>query len=437
MARLRMSAAYRIAFTYALAFAAAILLLGVAVYFAADAEFRRQRDDQISAELADVARQPGRIGRAIAERERGRTTGSFAYALFDPAGRRIAGHLDTPRPPVGFGMIVFQDPEEGPDSARARAVDLRGGDRLVVAVDTETIEAIDATILTLFGIAFAAVLVIGFVGALLLGRYLRQRLGTISRTANAVVAGDLRLRMPVSADLDEFDGVALALNAMLDRIAGLMENLRQVSSDVAHDLRTPLLRLRGRLESVGVVEGAAERAIEQGDAILALFAAILRIAEVEGGGLADGFVAVDLSALVADVGDSFLPALGDSGHPLSWRVEPGIVVRGHRELLAQAIVNLLDNARVHTPEGTAVALTLRADAGRARITVSDDGPGVDAAERAAILRRFYRAEASRTTPGNGLGLSLVAAVAAAHRGDVTVAANDPGLAVTITLPQAG
>lgn len=438
MASLRSSAAYRIAFTYAAALAAAILVLGIAVYFAADAEFRHQRDERIAAELSDLAQEPdGTAGLKdeIAERERGSTTESFVYALFDSAGKRIAGRMDTTRPAPGFSMIVFRDPVEGPDNARAKALDLPGRGRLVVAIDSEAVEAIDATILELFGIAFAVVLLVGLAGALLLGRYLRQRLGVISRTANAIVGGDLDKRMPVSVYGDEFDAVALALNAMLDRIAGLMDNLRQVSSDVAHDLRTPLLRLRGQLEQVGKVDGAAERALEQGDALLALFSSILRISEVEGGGLEQSFARVDLSALVDDVGDSFLPALSDSGHHLAWKVERGVMVWGDRELLAQAIANLLDNARVHTPMDTRVMLTLAADAAQARISVEDDGPGVPAAELPAILQRFYRGEASRTTPGNGLGLSLVAAVASAHGGGADTGGASTGLRVTITIPR--
>jgi signal transduction histidine kinase len=435
---LRTSAAYRIAFTYAAALAAAILLLGVAVYFAADAEFRRQRDQALSEEVADLAGESDRadLVREIAERETGRATSAFGYALFDRNGKRVAGALDTPRPAAGFGEITFRDPVEGPDIARAKAVDLANGDRLVVAADSEPIEAIDATILSLFGIAFVVVLAVGAAGALLLARYLRRRLGAIAATADAIVGGSLGHRMPVGRNRDEFDAAALALNAMLDRIAGLMENLRQVSSDVAHDLRTPLLKLRSQLDQVGHVPGAEQRAIELGDELIGLFAAILRIAEVEGGGLEQSFVTIDLSSLAEDVADSFRPALTDSGHALTWEIDPAIVVHGNRELLAQTVANLLDNARVHTPAGTRVTLSLEASGDWVRLAVADSGPGVAPADRAAILRRFYRTEASRTTPGNGLGLSLVAAVAAAHGGSVTIDDNRPGLLVAILLPRA-
>jgi signal transduction histidine kinase len=437
MASLRTSAAYRIAFTFAAAVAAAIVVLGVAVYFVADAEFRQQRDQAITDEISDLAQEGGRpqLLHEIAGREAERTTESFGYAVFDRSGKKIGGALDTARPSPGFSMIIFHDPVEGPDLARAKTVDLPNGDRLVVAIDSETVESIDATILSLFGGAFVVLLIVSVIGALLLGRYLRDRLGTISTTAHAIVAGDLTHRMPIGPHRDEFDTVAMALNAMLDRIVNLMENLRQVSSDVAHDLRTPLLRLRGQLEQVGTVEGAAQRAIEQGDEVLKLFASILRIAEVESGGLEQGFRPIDLSALVEDVADGFLPALTDSGRVLNWQVEPDVVVQGDRELLAQAIANLLDNVRAHTPAGTRAMVTLEANGERVTLSVADSGPGVSPSDRDRILRRFYRGEASRTTPGNGLGLSLVTAVATAHGGEVEVDGNGPGLRVTISLPK--
>lgn len=438
MAKWRSSAAYRIAFTYSTAFALAILVLGAAVYFAADAEFRSQRDSAIAEESEELRDEVDsvQLRREIAERESDHPTAALGFALFDPAGRRVAGSLVTQRPAIGWSTITFIDPAEGPDAARALTVALRDGSRLVVAADSEMIETIDATILELFAGGFVAVLLVGIVGALLLGAYLRQRLERISGTAHAVIAGDLTRRVPVAARDDEFDEVGRALNTMLDRTAQLMENLRQVSSDVAHDLRTPLLRLRGQLEQVGTVEGAAERAIAQGDAVLALFTAILRIAEVESGGLVASFAPIDLSALVADVTADYLPVMIDSGHALGWSVAPDVWVRGHRELLAQAIGNLLDNVRVHTPACTSAHCTLAADGANAHLTVFDDGPGVRAADRQRILQRFARAEASRTLPGNGLGLSLVAAVATAHGGSTLVGEDDlSGLRLTLTLPR--
>ncbi|WP_353205286.1 HAMP domain-containing sensor histidine kinase [Sphingomonas sp.] len=440
MLKVKSSAAYRIAITYSAAFALAVVLLGAAMYQVADADFRRQQDGLLKQETANLAQEYDEGGlpdivSAIATREAGSSIKAFGYALFDRSGRRIAGSLDTARPTLGLGAIAFRDPIEGPDSARADSRDLRDGYRLVVARDTEIMEGIDRTIVLLFGGAFVLVIAFGVVGAVMLGGYLQKRLDRISGVARAIMAGDMAQRVPVGARGDEFDAASAALNMMLDRIGQLMENLRQVSSDVAHDLRTPLLRLRNQLEQVGTVEGAAARAIEQGDAVLALFAALLRIAEVEGGGLTRSFVLADVSALTIDIAESFAPAFADGGRRLTWSVAPGIAVLGERELIAQALVNLLDNARLHTPPGTRIEIRLSADDKTARLSVRDDGPGVPVADHARILQRFARGEASRTTPGNGLGLSLVAAVAAAHGGSVAVATNDPGLCVTLTVPK--
>ncbi|MDB5706690.1 MAG: sensor histidine kinase [Sphingomonas bacterium] len=448
MGKLATSAAYRIAFTYSLALALAIIALGMAVYFAADADFRSQQDAAIAEESAALVRDFREEGveelvREMAAREAVSSTNAFGYALFDRSGKRVAGALDTPQPPPGWHDISFLDPQEGPDPARAFARDLPNGLRLVVAVDTEALERIDGTILGLFSGAFLFVILVGIVGALILGSYLRRRLDRISGTARAIMSGDLERRMPVGARGDEFDDLALTLNAMLDRIEQLMDNLRQVSSDVAHDLRTPLARLRNQL--AGTLDGggdaattraALERAIDQSDDLLSLFAAILRISEVEAGALARTFAPIDLSDLLTDLCDSYAPAISDGGRSLGCEIDPGIGVHGDRELIAQAVINLLDNAQRHTPPGTHIVLAVDANEDTVRLSVADDGPGVARADWPRIVRRFTRLDSSRTTPGHGLGLSLVAAIAAAHGGDVVIGDNAPGLRVTMTLPRA-
>lgn len=440
MRRAKASAAYRIAFTYSTAFTLAILLLGIAIYIAADAQFRRQQDAALVDEATALAHEFNEgdlpeIRRAIARREGGNTINVYGYAMFDRNGHRVGGGLNARKPPAGLQDIVFVDPVEGADRARAYATDLTGGFRLVVARDSESMDGIDPTIVLIFGGAFVLVIGLSVIGALLLGGYLQRRLDGISGVARAIMAGDMAQRVPISQRRDEFDAVGSALNTMLDRIGQLMDNLRQVSSDVAHDLRTPLLRLRNQLEQVGRVEGAAERAIEQGDAVLALFAALLRIAEVEGGALARGFVVTDLTLLVTEIAESYAPAFADGGRTLCWSIAPGIKVLGDRELIAQALINLLDNALLHTPARTQVTVSLGGDAHAATVSVADTGPGVPPGDHARILNRFARGEASRTTPGNGLGLSLVAAVTAAHGGTVAVTDNAPGLRVTLRLPR--
>ena len=243
---------------------------------------------------------------------------AFGYALFDRAGQQVAGALRTARPAPGLGTIAFTDPREGEDTARALATRLADGRTLVVALDGEPLERVDATILWLFGGALVVVLLVSAGGALVLGATLRRRLDPIGDTAEAIAAGELDRRVPVGARGDEFDRLATSLNAMLDRIVRLMDNLRQLSGDVAHDLRTPLARLRGGLEAA--LDGPAEDqhralggALEQSDELLSLFAAILRISEVEAGRLRAGFERVDVGQLTHELCDSFAPAAVDGG----------------------------------------------------------------------------------------------------------------------------
>jgi signal transduction histidine kinase len=247
--------------------------------------------------------------------------------------------------------------------------------------------------------------------------------------------------MPISDRGDEFDQLARVLNAMLEEIERLLENLRQVSSDVAHDLRSPLTHLRNALESAlgGGDADAREQviadAITRVDGILSLFAAILRISEVESGEIRRLFKPVDLSALVTDLAESYAPAVREAGRALSWTIAPGLAVTGDRELIAQAVTNLLENAQRHTPPGTEIHIHLAESGKSTQISVADTGPGVAPADRDRIARRFIRLESSRTRAGHGLGLNLVAAVARLHRGHLRFADNAPGLVAEIDLPR--
>ncbi|MDB5715215.1 MAG: sensor histidine kinase, partial [Sphingomonadales bacterium] len=296
-------------------------------------------------------------------------------------------------------------------------------------------------ILELFTAAFLIVVLMGVAGALLLGTYLRSRLGRISGTAQAIVGGDLDHRIPVSHRNDEFDQLGSALNAMLDRIARLLANLRQVSSDVAHDLRTPLARLRGQVEAAldgdqdpAVLRRSLKRALGQSDELLSLFAAILRIAEVESGALARHFTAVNITDLATDLYESYAPAVADLGRTLESAIETGVEIIGDRELIAQALINLLDNAQHHTPVTTNILISAKATDGQILLSVSDNGRGVGPRDRALIVRRFARLDASRSMPGHGLGLNLVSAIAEAHKGRLLIEDNGPGLRVSLILP---
>lgn len=442
------SAAYRIALVYALGFAVAILLLGIAVTLVAHAAFMHQLEAQIiedSGALVAEYQQEGHEGLnfAIGEREAGNTTNELLYAVYARDGRHIAGGLHANRPPRGWSDLDFQDRLEGPDVARAWAVDLSDGTRLVVGADWSVVERVDHMLGGIFLAAFAVVLLISMTGAVLLGAYLRHRLSAISSAADSIMAGDIKRRVPESRRRDEFDALARSLNQMLDRITALLENLRQLSGDIAHDLRTPLARLRNHLEESLEESGDPARqrdrlssALEQTDKVLSLFAAILRISEIEGGRRRASFRSVDLTALAQEICETYAPAVEEGGRVLRSDIAHGVHVQGDSELLAQAIINLLDNAQAHTPAGTRIQFVLERESGSACILVRDDGPGVPAQALDSIFRRFVRLDPGRSTPGHGLGLNMVAAIITMHDGRLTVGDNVPGLKIGFTLPSA-
>jgi len=438
------SAARRIALVAFLAYAAAMLLLGSAVYWATHAAFARQIDSSIEqASTALLAEYRDDGVRGISEAltaPHGPGPIALGTALFNRDGHRVAGNLDTQMPAPGWQRIVFLDPLEGPDPARAKTTALTGGYRLVVAADLESLESIDSTILGLFAAALIVILLVGLTGALSLSRYLQRRLGNIETTAAAIIAGDMAQRAVQGPAGDEFDRVAASLNAMLDRIAALVANLRQVSADLAHDLRTPLTALRNQLEllrQIGDV-GKAElidAAVERADDVLALFNAILRISEVEEGNLRKAFAPVDLSALATDLSETLSLLASDGGRYLNSAIDRGLIVTGDRELLAQAIINLVENALRHTPRGSLVKLSARRARGSVALVVRDNGPGIPEADRSRVQQRFVRLEPARATPGHGLGLSLVRAIAEAHGACLSLDDARPGLIATLIFPE--
>ncbi|UAK25922.1 HAMP domain-containing sensor histidine kinase [Sphingomonas nostoxanthinifaciens] len=437
------SAALRIALAYSLAFALAIALLGVTVYWTAHHALRGQLDDRISAEMSSLIseyRQEGEAGLrdVIARRETARATNDMGYGLFARDGRRIAGAIPAGPPTRGWQTLAMHDLSDDADPARALAVDIAPGRRLVVAADWDALDRTDHLILSLLAAALAATILIGTGGAILLANFIRRRLAIIAGTAEGIMAGDLSQRIPLGPRNDEFDRLAALLNAMLDRITALLENLKQVSSDLAHDLRQPLTRLRNQLEQgleSGQSERSLERAIEQTDQVLGLFGSLLRLSEIEAGKLRQAFGNVDLGRLAADLGESYCPAIEDGGRAFVADVEETPPLAGDRELLSQALINLLDNAQIHTPPGTAIRLKVETLPDRIRITLSDDGPGVAPEDRVRIVGRFTRLDASRHVPGHGLGLSLVSAIATIHGGSLRFEDNHPGLAAILEFPR--
>jgi signal transduction histidine kinase len=272
----------------------------------------------------------------------------------------------------------------------------------------------------------------------LMSRSILSRIDLINRTSREIMRGDLTRRMPLNDTSDEFDQLAQNLNDMLDQIEQLMAGIRQVSDNIAHDLRTPLNRLRTRIE-VTLIEKpdlssyrkALEQTIAEADELLKTFNALLTIAQAEAGSSRGDFREVDLHTLARDVADLYEPLAEEKGLGFDIRLHPVPTVLGNRHLLAQALANLLDNAIKYTLPGGRIVLELRTEGGAPMISVSDDGPGIPREERARVLERFYRLEMSRCTPGSGLGLSLAAAVAKLHKAGLVLRDNMPGLSVLL------
>ena len=273
-------------------------------------------------------------------------------------------------------------------------------------------------------------------GGYALSRTVTRRLDVINEASRKIMAGELGRRIPASGSGDEFDELVSHLNAMLDRIQALMDDVRRVSDNIAHDLKTPLTRLRNELESIreGLGDDAsAERALQEADSLLATFNALLRIARIESGSRRAGFAEVDLAVLARDVVELYQPLAEDKGLQFHADVNGEVRLRGDRDLLFQAIANLVDNAIKYTPAPGRVSLALESG-DNARVTVADSGPGIPEAARGKVFERFYRTEDSRRTPGSGLGLALVRAVVQLHDGQVRLEDNDPGLRVRLDLP---
>ncbi len=436
----------RIVAVFIFFYVVATLALGVTIYLVGDHALREQLDDRLRAEAADLTdvykhRGSVRLRESVIRRDN-RGLNDLGYLLVDPGGRPLAGNLVVDRLAPGWRDIPFLDAEDRLTPGRVLTVELPDHSRMSVAVELAPTDALRTTAIGLLMLGFGAMLLGGVIGGILLIKAVRSRLNVMNGTAQAIIAGDMSQRVPASNHDDEFDQLARTLNLMLDRNSALIKNLRQVSSDIAHDLRTPLAHLRQRLERITIaaddrplLRQEAEKAVEEADGALALFGAILRIAEVESGTLRRYFTTVDLSAAVRQIADSYMAVAEDSGRSLDSAVEDGIMVVGDKDLLSQALVNLLENAIRHTPEGAHIYVALNRESPRRTILqVIDDGHGVPERYWPELTRRFTRLDRARSGSGFGLGLNLVQAVMTVHEGTLSFADAGPGLEVTAILP---
>ena len=425
-------------------FATATFAVGAAVYRAAHEALELQLDHRIAIEMKALTDE-GNFSRsgiagAIQRRDAARTTASLDYLLLDAKGARLAGALElAATPTLGYREHLRFRQNGQWRVAQALTNKLGNGDTLIVAADRGPIQEMDAALKRLVRGSAGIMLVLGIGAAWLVGSITSARLARIDATALAIIGGDLGRRMPLTGAGDEFDRVSATLNKMLDRIGSLMTNLRQVSSDVAHDLRTPLTRLHNRLEDASHAPTADARASAiaaasaQSRELLDIFASLLRIAEIEALPLHTHFKPIALTDLVLEILDTYRPDFEAREHDLQLAIAGDIEVRGDRRLLQQLVTNLLDNVLRHTPAGTAVRVSLGATDDEVWLAVIDDGPGVDPGEGSRLFQRFARGERSRSTEGHGLGLSLVAAIAQAHGGSVVIA-DRAGFEIVVTLP---
>lgn len=459
--RLFQSRTFRLALIYLCLFSTAVLALVGFVYWYATDSLSRQIDATIDAEIRGLAEQYQQRGirglmAAVERRSSGAAARRGLYLLVDRDFTPLAGNLShwPDERPDAEGWVNFrlafpeseEDEEseaelEGVNFGRARLFDLSGGLHLLVGNDVRERARVQHLVAETLGWGLAVILVLSLAGALLMSRSLLSRIEDINAASREIMGGHLDRRVPVSPRGDEFDDVAGNLNAMLDRIERLLDAAKEVSDNIAHDLRSPLARLRSRLELLTLEEPgldayreATAETLAEIDQLLKTFAALLAIAEAEAGAAQRSFSPVELADLVRDVGELYEPLAEARGLALDCSISGPVRIRGDRDVLFQAVSNLLDNALKFAPQGSAVALELASDAGEARVLVADRGIGVPPELREKVLERFFRAESSRSTEGSGLGLSLVAAAAKLHGGRVTLHDNRPGLRAVLSLP---
>jgi signal transduction histidine kinase len=435
------STSLRLAALYTALFAAAVVVLGVATFFSTRSALRAQVDARIHTEAIALDREfttEGLDGVLRAVRERDVTPGALDYGLSGPRGVPLAGRLANVRTPPGWSELATAGAGAKADPLRIYTLELGDGYRLIVGEELERAEALDGILIRGFAWTFLGVLVLGMLGGYGLSRDMHRRLSAISSTAEAIIDGDLRRRVPVRRSDDDLDRMAVTINRMLDRIGDLMDSVRQVSNDIAHDLRTPMTRLRNRLEAglTGAEPPGAvmEAALQDLDGILDTFTALLRIAQVEGSARRAGFRPLDLAAVCHTVVEAFAPAAEDAGQTVTLAAPAPVTIVGDAELLTQMLVNLVENALRHTPEGSHIRVSADARGATAVLTVVDDGPGIPEAERERVFDRFYRLERSRSTAGSGLGLAMAAAVARLHRAQIELGDAGPGLEVEVAFP---
>ncbi len=409
--------------------------------------------------LADQFNQAGIRRLVVIVDVRSRRPGSSLYLVTTPTGEGLAGNVGSLEPGIldaqGWVETAYrrlEEPETTEHNALVRVTHLPGGIRLLIGRDLDERERMFHIVSLAGRWSVALVVVLGIIGGVFVSRRVLNRVEAMTGTAQTIMAGNLSGRLSITGSGDEFDRLALNLNGMLERIESLMHGLKEVTDNVAHDLKTPLTRLRNRCEaalrmakSEADYRRALEATIEESVGLIRTFDALLMIARAESGEIRDGMAEFDVAEVARDVSELYEPLAEDKGLTLAVEAGEPAAVNGNRELVSQALANLVDNAiKYAAPDPAAAAngnrpgilVTATADNNQIVLTVSDHGPGIPAGDRSRVVDRFVRLEQSRSQPGSGLGLSLVSAVARLHGGELRLEDNSPGLTARIALPRA-
>jgi signal transduction histidine kinase len=437
-ARLLRTANFKLALLYAVVFSISVFLLGIIVFFSGRNSLEEQLRTRIEAEAAQLLagyRGDGleELQHDIKERIEANPAHRLRYSLQSPNGRVVFDRIVFPYSPGWHRMTT----PKGDDLLLLTTV-LDGGYLMAVAADMDGVTAIERTVRNTFLLAFVFALFLSITGGVVVSRRFLARVDRLTRAAESIGRGNLSERVPVSGAGDDFDQLAMIINRMLGRIERLVEDVRQVSTSIAHDLRTPLGKLRQKLEALQELQASStsqalcEEALSMLDETLETFSALLRLAEMESGSFSAAFTPVDLSALLPHLVELYRPVAEEQLQELTAEIAPFLRVKGDKSLLTQLFANLIENALRHTGAGTHIHVTARQEKSVIVAQVCDDGPGIPTSERELITKPFYRLDRSRHTRGSGLGLSLAAAIAALHEASLRLEDNAPGLRISVS-----
>jgi signal transduction histidine kinase len=441
MLRVFRTSAFRLTLLYAGIFCASFIALFAIIYWSTARYMDRQLDDTVSNEIAEIESDVANGSVASLQNiVSGLTLNSpgFFYLLQDHDGNVLAGNLPAMAPIVGIIDRAHVEIQDRTLSLRGKGVSLNENAFLFVGLNTIELHKMQRAIARTFVWGLIATIFISLLSGAFISFAMLARVEALSNVSREIVNGDLDRRISLRGSNDEFDHLAVSLNTMFDRIQGLMDGLRQVSTDIAHDLRTPLTRLRQRIEmtlrkadDVASLRTAFQATLKDVDSILDTFSALLRIAQLETSERRAKFTDVDLTDLLRTAIELYAPMAEEKEQSIIEKIDDGLTIRGDRELLLQLFANVLENAVRHSPSRALIEVGARRLVDGTVVSVCDNGPGIPEEMRTKVFQRFFRLEPSRTTPGSGLGLSLVKAIASLHNISVELLSNEPGLIVQV------